>query len=270
MSSRDIIAVAIMACVYYSNRSIRYLITVSPLWIDPMADDSMSRYWFRDIGLFILLNIPINSHPMSLLPSIASSNIADRLSKPLPTITHQRIVSLIGADPTFDTLALATPTTSVDPSATVAPTPTVDSLAAVVYPAPLSDSVPTALPIVLDTGASLAHPSDFSLEVTQASYGLFRSPISVVSKALAFTPVDPYTLLTGEDVSVSVDSDPVDLSSPDTTTISHLSFFFPSQLDSIKLLLLNKLRCCWLHLTLKVILINELMLLLYLDSSLLQ
>ena len=99
---------------------------------------------------------------MSLLPSIASSNIADRLSKPLPTITHQRIVSLIGADPTFDTLASATPTTPVDPSATVAPTPTVNSLAAVVYSAPLSDSVP----LVLDTGASrpvARSRSDFTL-----------------------------------------------------------------------------------------------------------
>jgi len=47
MSSRDIIAVAIMECAYYINRSLRYLIIV-----DPMTDDSMSRYWFLDIGLF--------------------------------------------------------------------------------------------------------------------------------------------------------------------------------------------------------------------------
>ena len=117
-------------------------------------------------------------------------------------------------------MASATPTTSVA-STLVAPTlvasPTVSDL---VLTAP-------ALPIVLDTGTSLARPSDFSLEIAQASYGLIRSPISIVSKALASTPVDPYALITGEDA--------IDLSSPDTAlnansdsdtaTISDLSSF---------------------------------------------
>ena len=159
---------------------------------------------------------------MNLYPALAptsNSNIADFFTRPLPTISHHRFTQLIiGDNPT--------PSTSVAVDlVTVAPT--------VVASAPTSDSVPTALPIVLATGASLAlthFPSDFTLEVTQASYGLFRSPISVVSKALASkalasTPVDPYTLITGEDVSVSVDSNLVDLSSPDTTTIDSGSPF---------------------------------------------
>jgi len=152
---------------------------------------------------------------MVLLPSIASSNIADHLSKPLPTITHQRLVSLIGASPTDHPLASAT-----SPSATVAPTPTVDSVtvattvvASVSAPTtPIaSDSVlshPNLVPIVLDTGASFSltpFASDFLL--SRVPYGLFRSPTSVISKALASTPVDPYTLITGEDA--------IDLSCPD-------------------------------------------------------
>jgi len=56
-----------------------------------------------------------------------------------------------------------------------------------------------------------------------APYGLYRSAASLVSDSkltsvaskATSTPVDPYTLITGEDVSV----DPVDLSSPDITTI---------------------------------------------------
>jgi len=204
MSSRDIIAVAIMACAYYSNRSIQYLIIVSPLWIDPMTDDSMSRYWSRDIGLFILLNIPIiNYHPMAPLPSIASlanSNIADLLSKPL---SRHRFNILIGDA-----------TTSIPPSTSVASTVnsvTTASAVVALTATTVSDSVPTGptLPIVLDTGASYSRApsaSDF-LPVGHASYGLFRSPISVVSKALASTPVNPYTLITGEDA--------IDLSSSD-------------------------------------------------------
>jgi len=96
--------------------------------------------------------------------------------------------------------------------------------------APVSDSVPSlhpnpapTLPIVLDTGISFSRTpfaSDF-LPVAQAPYGLFRS--AAQGNSVAFnsgfkatsTPVDPYTLITGEDVSV----DPVDLLSPDITTI---------------------------------------------------
>jgi len=144
---------------------------------------------------------------MALLPSIASpvtSKIADLFTRPLPTISHHRLVSLIGADPTLYTVASATPTTSVATATVVAATPS-DSVT--FHPNLVSAPTP---PVVLDTGASFLTPfaSDF-LPVTQAPYGLIRSPISVVSKALASTPVDPYTLITGEDVSV-------DLSSPDT------------------------------------------------------
>ena len=96
----------------------------SPLRIDPMTDDSMSRYWFRDIGLFILLIIPINSHPMSLLPSIASSNIADLLSKPLPASTHRRFLLALGDDPTTP---LTTSVASTVAATVVAPTTTLAS-----------------------------------------------------------------------------------------------------------------------------------------------
>jgi len=149
---------------------------------------------------------------MALLPTIASptsSNIADLFTSPLPLTTHHHYRQLvIGDDP-------PTPTaTSVATVASAHLAPTVVAAA--------SDSVPTAsaLPIVLDTGSSYSRApsaSDF-LPVAHAAYGLFRSPISVVSKTLASasTPVDPYTLITGEDVSV----DPIDLSSPDITTIA--------------------------------------------------
>jgi len=167
------------------------------------------------------------------LPSTVS--IADLFSKPLPTITHQRIVSLIGAGPTVDPLASADPTATVVAPTLVASTATVDSLAAVVRSA--SDLVPlphpNPLPIVLDTGASFSRTpfaSDFC--VGQAPYGLLRSSTSVVSKALTSNPVDPYTLITGEDVSVSVDSDPFDLSSPDTTIDSSADSNSNSDLSS--------------------------------------
>jgi len=153
---------------------------------------------------------------MALLPSIAiaSSNIADHLSKPLPTITHQRLVSLIGAGPIKHPLASATPTT------TSVVAPTVGASVSVPTATSVSDSVQAATttpPIVLDTGSSYSRATsalDF-LPVAHAAYGLFRSPISVVSKALASkalasTPVDPYTLITGEDTAT------IDLSSPDT------------------------------------------------------
>jgi len=158
---------------------------------------------------------------MNLLPAFAptsNSNVADLFSKPLHTTTHQRIVSLIGAGTTVDPLA------SADPTATVASSATVDSSSAVFASVPtttsVSNSVPT-LPIVLDTGASFSistSKSDF-LPVAQAPYGLFRSPISVVSKtlasqALASTLVDPHTLITGEDIASASN-----LSSPDTTAV---------------------------------------------------
>jgi len=162
---------------------------------------------------------------MALLPSIAS--IADLFTRPLPTISHHRYTHLVIGDATTITPSTSVATTVVASASTVvasAPTATTTS-----------DSVSSlhpnfTLPIALDTGASISRTSDF-LPVNQAPYGLIQSPISVVSKALASTPVDPYTLITGEDVSVSVDSDPVDLSSPDTTTISDLSSFTKVSFD---------------------------------------
>jgi len=153
---------------------------------------------------------------MALLPASAptstlnlTSNIADLLSKP---ISCHRFDTLIGdihsahytaVDPT----PAASTTLVVRP--TVAPTP-IDS-----------DSVPTAptLPIVLDTGASFSislSKLDF-LPVAQAPYGLFRSAsVSVVSGLKATsTSVDPYTLITGEDIASASD-----LSSPDTAVNS--------------------------------------------------
>jgi len=149
---------------------------------------------------------------MALLPASASAStlntnptIADLFTKPLP---RPRFDTLIG-----DAIAFTPPSTSV--------APTVDSSATGVA----SDSVHTTtsvgpsiaptLPIVLDTGSSYSRaPSalDFSLEIAQASYGLFRSSTTVISKALATkalasTPVDPCTLITGEDA--------IDLSCPD-------------------------------------------------------
>jgi len=154
---------------------------------------------------------------MALLPASSTPNsnpnIADLFTKPSSFSRHRfTATTLIGDEPT-------TPTTSV-----VAPT--VVASASVPTATPVSDSVPTlnpnlalapTLPIVLDTGASfsrMSFASDF-LPVTQAPYGLIRSPTSVVSNSKAYsasasTPVDPYTLITGEDTAISVD-----LSSPD-------------------------------------------------------
>jgi len=162
-----------------------------------------------DVGALvysILLNIPSNYHPMNLLPAFAptsNSNISDLFTKPLSLSRHR-----------FTTTTLIGDLHSPAPSTSVASTvDSVTTASAVVDSFPTattaSASVPTILPIVLDTGATRTpFPSDFC--VAQASYGLFRSPISVVSKALASTPVDPHTLITGEDVSVDFD-----LSSPD-------------------------------------------------------
>jgi len=148
---------------------------------------------------------------MALLPSIVSysSNIADLFTKSIPRHRHTRLFIGIGVAPTATPLSASAHFGSAVDLVTTAS-------AAVASAAPLSDSVPAApsLPIVLDAGASLARPSDLSFEVTQASYGLIRSPILVVSKALASsTPVDPHTLITGEDVAF-------DLSSLDTAVNS--------------------------------------------------
>jgi len=181
-----------------------------------------------DVGLMVglfhsSLNIPINYqasvHPMALLPASASastlnsnSNISDLFTKPLPR--HR-----------FDTFLGNTAT--VPPSTSVASTLVAPTLVA----SPIvSDSVPTVhpnlFPIVLDAGASYSRvrapsASDF-LPVGHASYGLFRSPISVVSKALASTPVDPCALITGED---AIDLSSLDLSALDSDSVETVSSF---------------------------------------------
>jgi len=167
---------------------------------------------------------------MALLPLIASNIVAGLFTKPLPAPTHHRYSRLAIGDSTLP----PTPTTSVatatvNSSATVGPDASTVATVASTVVASVSDSVPllhpNPLPIVLDTGASYSltpFASDF-LPVAQAPYGLFRSAASLVSdsqvNSVVFnssfkatsTPVDPYTLITGEDVSVDLD-----LSSPDT------------------------------------------------------
>jgi len=167
--------------------------------------------WFIPF-FFEYTNIINSIHPMNLLPAFAPTsnfNIADLFTNPLP---RHRFDTLIG-----DT---ATPLSSTPVAPTVDSAPvgsTVVASASVPTATSVSDSVQAATttpPIVLDTGASYSRApsaSDF-LPVGHASYGLIRSPISVVSKALASkafasTPVDPYTLITGEDA--------IDLSSSD-------------------------------------------------------
>jgi len=131
--------------------------------------------------------------------SFVSTSIADLLSKPLPRHRFDTLYTLIG-----DAHHPAT----ADPSATVNTSTTV--VASVTTAT--SDSVPTlhpnptpTLPIVFDTGASIpiAPPASDYLLVSQAPYGLIDSSDSVSH---------PYTLITGEDISV----DPVDLLSTDT------------------------------------------------------
>jgi len=213
----------------------------------------------------ILLNIPINYptnyfHPMALLPSIAShpSNIADLFTKPLSR--HRFAIAattLIGVDP-------ITPTaTSVATVASAHLAPTVVAVA--------SDSVPTtsSLPIVLDTGSSSSRaPSalDF-LPVAHAAYGLFRPPISVVSKALASkalaSTVDPYTLITGEDAidldlsCPDIDSDYIDSDSgPSFTKVSidirqfgtaSLTFIYSKSSSELLHIFVDPNQIDWLH-----------------------
>jgi len=215
----------------------------------------------------ILLNIPINYHPMALLPSIAS--IADLFTRPLPTISHHRYTHLVIGDTTP-----ITPSTLVARATTTVVASAVDSVTAAsaavdsVPTATLSDSVPTlhptSVPLVLDTGASGPVPrscSDFPLEIAQASYGLIRSPISVVSKALASTPVDPYTLITGEDAIDLSSSDLSALNSDSVETVSSftkvsfdirqfgtasLTFIFSPNLDLIKVFV-TPTQVDWIH-----------------------
>jgi len=211
--------------------------------VDADADapsESMLVCW---LVYSILLNIPINCqasiHPMALLPAFVSSNIADLLSKPLPTISHHRYTQLvIGENPTPSTTSVARPTTTVVTSTVDSVTTASAAVDSVPTATPVSDSVPTlhpnlalapTLPIVLDTGASFSRTpfaSDF-LPVAQAPYGLIRSPTSVVSNSQVnsvfsvkvSSPVDPYTLITGEDPTF-------DLSSLDPTVNSDSVYFY--------------------------------------------
>jgi len=144
---------------------------------------------------------------MNLLPvfaSTSSSNIADLFTKSLPvSTTHHQFSQLVIGDilpppPPRTSVVTATDDTAPTAVSTSNSIPTLH---------PNSTSVPT--PLVLDTGVSfpiIPFPSDF-ISASQASSGLIRTSSTVVS-----TPVDPYTLITGEDTATATD-----LSSPDTT-----------------------------------------------------
>jgi len=170
-------------------------------------------------------------NPVPPIASTISSNIADLFTKPLSVQRFASIISDILPPTPTTSVAMAT----VDSLATVDPTPTNVACPTVVDTAvttsnsvpalhPNSTSVPT--PIVLDTGASFTvtpFASDFIL-VSQALYGLiptFTSVTSVASNSKA-TPIDPHTLITGEDTAT-------DLSSPDSDSVE---FELASTIDS--------------------------------------
>ena len=198
------------------------------LRIASVIDDrsGSNRVWC--IGLFHSFEYINNYHPMALLPSPAPTsilNIADHLSKPLSTTTHQRLVTLIGVDTVDPTATADLAATASVATAAVGAAPTADTAPTVVAFASTattsSDSVPTLLhpnpvPYFVDTGASypIAPAVSDYLSVSQAPYGLIRSASTSVA-SVSKPPVDPYTLITGEEVSV----DPVDLSSTDTDLV---------------------------------------------------
>ena len=150
---------------------------------------------------------------MNLLPALAPtshSNIADLFTKPLSR--HQfTTMTLVG-----DILPTPLPTTSVV-TATVATAPTVASASNSV-PTPSSVGPTIAPTLLLDTGASFPLTPFNSDFLSQAPYGLIRSSASVLpyskGTSIASTPVDPYTLITGEDTTFSVD-----LSSTDSNSV---------------------------------------------------
>jgi len=154
-----------------------------------------------------------------------SSTIADLFTKPL---SRHRFDTLIGIGDIPNTT-----TPSVVP-ATVGPVVAPTVVASATAPT-ASNSVPI-LPIVLDTGASFSI-IPFALDFTSAPYGLIQPSASVVSnskvasntasKAASIALNDPYTLITGEDVSV----DPVDLSSTDSDSVE---FELASTFDSFE------------------------------------
>jgi len=241
--------------------------------VDADADapsESMLVCW---LVYSILLNIPNNCqapiHPMALLPAFVSSNIADLLSKPLPTSTHHRFLLAIGDNTTSPSTSVASTVDITVAATVVASASTVVASAPTATSASDSDqtlhpnlvSAPTP-PIALDTGASFLTPfaSDF-LPVNQAPYGLIRSAAlsNSVSKALASTPVDPYTLITGEDTTISFDlssPDTIDSASgPSSTKVSFdirqfgtasLTFIFSPNLSLIKVFV-TPTQVDWLH-----------------------
>jgi len=176
----------------------------------------LNRYWI--LAYSFLLNIPINYHPMNLLPSLASypSNIADLFTKPLSLSRHRFTTTTLIGD-----LHSPTPTTSVVSTVDSVPVATT-VVASAPTAATASDSVLPTLPIALDAGTPLARTPfslDFALDVFQAPYGLIRSAASVANSSSskrsskATLSNDPYTLITGEDTTV-------DLTSSDTTVDS--------------------------------------------------
>ena len=160
---------------------------------------------------------------MVLLPSIASlnttytsntSNPAELFTRSLPT--HNRFKSRLSLS------------TTVAPTTATVATPRATS---VVSPLPYS-VVSTPSDLVLDTGASFSltpFKSDFGEPTTpellllfhKRLFGIPRSALESLVLRSLLAP-DPYTLVTGEEVSV----DPVDLSSPDS------EFDFASELTS--------------------------------------
>jgi len=178
---------------------------------------------------------------MNLLPALAPTstfNIADCFTKPLPPTAHRSLLA-IGDNPTTTTPpATSVPTATVDTASTVDTEPTV--VASATTATTPSDSVPTLVPTIIhpnpvpyliDTGASFpiapASASDFiqASGFIQAPFGLIRSALLVVSntkvpcKAYS-TPVDPCTLITGEDTAFALS---VDLSSTDSDLVEFAS-----------------------------------------------
>jgi len=163
---------------------------------------------------------------MALLPSLATtfhSNIANCFTKALSR--HRFTTTTLIGDIHHP------PTTSVAMATAAAPT-----VASTVV-ASTSDSVPPLHPnlapthpnIVLDTRASFSIVS-FASDFIPAPFGLIRSATSAVSKIatqVTSTPVDPYTLITGEDTTTSDLSspDPVDLDSDSVDTFDFASAF---------------------------------------------
>jgi len=173
----------------------------------------------------------MNPLPAPALTSINTS-LADYFTKPL---SRHRFDSLIGD--------IQSPTsTSVATTPVVAPVATVDTALTVVASATTatSDSVPPSVPTLvhtfihpnpvpylIDTGASYPIAPASTLDFAVAPFGLIRSA-KVASKAYSSkrysTPVDPYTLITGEDIiSDLLSPDPFDLVS-DSVELGTIEF----------------------------------------------